>query len=305
MIPTQEKQSIVSSLKKNTVHFSDLLYSADVTDVQEIKEILLTLKVNIDKALSLFNEQDTKVDLPDPQPIRSGWKPRKSSRVRKYEENALRIIEGVFDGEHMIGSDGKRYLVPTNYASKSKLVEGDILKLVIGQEGNFTYKQISPIERQRMVGTLSYNEDLDHYFVENNKKSWKVLAASVSYFDGEHGDEVVCYVPKNSVSSWAAVETIIPSGADDSVEMSVEDEVIQTIQAKSEISDPPITVSVLEMGTDDSNENYEDEEIDLETLFDPFADEDDIIQEGGHTPTGLRLAFELGLQKIDSLLKRG
>ncbi|MBP5656304.1 hypothetical protein J6X15_01825, partial [Candidatus Saccharibacteria bacterium] len=32
-----------------------------------------------------------------------------------------KIVEGVFDGQIMIGPDGKNYLVPANYASKSKL----------------------------------------------------------------------------------------------------------------------------------------------------------------------------------------
>ena len=42
-----------------------------------------------------------------------------------------KVIEGIFDGQIMIGPDGKNYPVPANYASKSKLVEGDILKLYI------------------------------------------------------------------------------------------------------------------------------------------------------------------------------
>ena len=42
-----------------------------------------------------------------------------------------KVIEGVFDGQIMIGPDGKNYPVPANYASKSKLIEGDILKLTI------------------------------------------------------------------------------------------------------------------------------------------------------------------------------
>ena len=72
------------------------------------------------------------------------------------EENLgeARVIEGVFDGENMIGPDGKQYSVPANYASKSKLVEGDILKLTITGSGTFVYKQIGPIERARIVGEL-------------------------------------------------------------------------------------------------------------------------------------------------------
>ena len=58
-----------------------------------------------------------------------------------------KIIEGVFDGQIMIDQDGKNYPVPANYASKSKLVEGDIMKLTITPEGKFLYKQIGPVER--------------------------------------------------------------------------------------------------------------------------------------------------------------
>jgi hypothetical protein len=46
----------------------------------------------------------------------------------KRDETLGKIIEGVFDGQNMVGSDGKTYPVPANYASKSKLVQGDILK---------------------------------------------------------------------------------------------------------------------------------------------------------------------------------
>ncbi|HET7630020.1 MAG TPA: hypothetical protein VFK03_01460, partial [Candidatus Saccharimonadales bacterium] len=56
-----------------------------------------------------------------------------------------KVIEGVFDGQNMVGSDGKTYPVPANYASKSKLVQGDILKLTIADDGTFLYKQIGPV----------------------------------------------------------------------------------------------------------------------------------------------------------------
>ena len=43
------------------------------------------------------------------------------------EQVSGKVVEGVFDGQTMIGPDGKSYPVPANYASKSKLIEGDIL----------------------------------------------------------------------------------------------------------------------------------------------------------------------------------
>ncbi len=72
------------------------------------------------------------------------------------EEQLGKVIEGVFDGQNMVGSDGKTYPVPANYASKSKLVQGDILKLTIGDDGAFLYKQIGPIPRKQLVGQLMY-----------------------------------------------------------------------------------------------------------------------------------------------------
>ena len=120
-----------------------------------------------------------------------------------------RVIEGVFDGEAMIGADGGRYDVPANYASKSKLVEGDILKLTINNLGAFVYKQIKPIERLRLVGVLEQDfHNLQYYAVHEGKK-WKLLTASVTYFKGEEGDEVVFLIPAEGGSKWAAVENII------------------------------------------------------------------------------------------------
>ncbi|MDZ7744984.1 MAG: hypothetical protein U5K77_04515 [Candidatus Saccharibacteria bacterium] len=75
--------------------------------------------------------------------------------VHSTEDNLGKVIEGVFDGQNMVGSDGKTYPVPANYASKSKLVQGDILKLTIADDGAFMYKQIGPIPRKQLVGTLS------------------------------------------------------------------------------------------------------------------------------------------------------
>jgi len=119
-----------------------------------------------------------------------------------------KIIEGVFNGQCMIGPDGKQYNVPSNYASKSKLVEGDILKLTIDSVGRFIYKQIGPIERNRIVGRLISGKNAE-YFVEYDGRKWQILTASVTYFKGNPGDEAVILVPKQGESNWAAVENIV------------------------------------------------------------------------------------------------
>lgn len=124
------------------------------------------------------------------------------------EENIGKVIEGVFDGQNMVGSDGKMYPVPANYASKSKLVQGDILKLTIADDGTFLYKQIGPIPRKQVVGTLKLENG--HYFVEVGDRNFRVLLASVTYFKAKPGDQVSVNVPEDdSQAEWAALEAAL------------------------------------------------------------------------------------------------
>lgn len=119
-----------------------------------------------------------------------------------------KVIEGVFDGQNMVGSDGRTYPVPANYASKSKLVQGDILKLTIADDGTFLYKQIGPVQRKQVVGALKLENG--HYFVEVGKKNYRVLLASVTYFKAKPGDQVSVNVPEDdSVAEWAALEAAL------------------------------------------------------------------------------------------------
>lgn len=123
-------------------------------------------------------------------------------------DNLGKIIEGVFDGQNMVGSDGKTYPVPANYASKSKLVQGDILKLTIADDGAFLYKQIGPIPRKQVVGVLKLENG--HYFVDVNDKKYRVLLASVTYFKAKPGDQVSVNIPEDDSSAeWAALEAAL------------------------------------------------------------------------------------------------
>jgi hypothetical protein len=119
-----------------------------------------------------------------------------------------KVIEGIFDGQIMIGPDGKNYPVPANYASKSKLVEGDIMKLTITNEGKFLYKQIGPVERKSVIGTLTHHDD--KYFVEIAGKEYQILYASVTYFHLHEGSQVSVTIPANNDdATWAAVEAAL------------------------------------------------------------------------------------------------
>lgn len=125
-----------------------------------------------------------------------------------HEDVGGKIVEGVFDGQVMIGPDGKSYPVPANYASKSKLVEGDIMKLTIADDGGFIYKQIGPIPRKQIIGTLVQHDGI--YYVEANGHEYRILLASVTYFRLNIGDQVTIIVPEdNPDATWAAVEAAL------------------------------------------------------------------------------------------------
>ncbi|MBI2473371.1 hypothetical protein HYV70_02350 [Candidatus Uhrbacteria bacterium] len=133
---------------------------------------------------------------------------KKTTEADLESATGSRVIEGVFDGQGMVGGDGIRYLVSENYASKSKLVEGDMLKLIIQPDGTHIFKQIGPVERRRFVGVLSQDSSTQSPVVVCGDCVYKVLAASVSYFKIIPGDEVVILLPAGGTSVWAAVERL-------------------------------------------------------------------------------------------------
>lgn len=193
------------------------------------------------------------------------------------EATAEKIIEGVFNGQNMIGPDGKEYSMPANYASKSKLVEGDILKLTIQADGSFLYKQINPIARERLTGKLLVDEVTGQYAaLAKNGKKYNLLTASVTYFKGEPGDEVIILIPKDKVCQWAAVENIIKGLAE---EKNYDD------LTSSAVSEP-----ILSFSHDSEEKENEDENTPAENNSNAEKEEiEKLINEDGPTPQPISL----------------
>lgn len=169
------------------------------------KKLLANIRENSEKLSGILSDLVTEED---EALIGLGQAVDENFKSSEVDAGEGKIIEGVFDGENMVGPDGKQYGVPANYASKSKMVEGDILKLTITSRGTFIYKQISPIERSRVIGKLERSND-GNFYVSADGRKWRVLPASISYFKGEPGDETVILVPKSGKSKWAAVENVV------------------------------------------------------------------------------------------------
>ncbi len=189
-----------------------------------------------------------------------------------------KIVEGSFDGQLMIGLDGRQYPVPANYASKSKLVEGDMLKLVITDDGSFIYKQIGPFKRKHLIGILKENKEAGGFVVEAEGKIYKVLLAAVTYHHAEPNDEIALVVADNGEATWGAIENVLKKADGTIVENAepTEDEPKEkTIELKGEEDDgyvPPAKseprVNIISPQEDQEEDAEIDEEIapDLEEL---------------------------------------
>lgn len=166
----------------------------------------------IEKALRMV--ESAEAGLKSAKQILEKLVPERASRSTSYtelearEEGDTQIVEGMFDGQNMIGPNEKMYPVPANYASKSKLLEGDKLKLTVMPNGSFLYKQIEPRPRKQIKGTLIKEDGIFKVLTAN--KTYKVLLASVTYYKGNVGDEVSVIVPEDESSTWATIEAVIP-----------------------------------------------------------------------------------------------
>lgn len=169
---------------------------AELADKQlkTLKKLIETAEVNLAGAKELLAS------------LTGGEAVPAASAITAAADPSGKVVEGVFNGQQM-DADGKQYPVPANYASKSKLVQGDQLKLIIGDDGSFIYKQIGPVERKKLIGTLALKDG--QYFVEAQGKDYKVLFASVTYFKAQPGDQVTMVIPQDGKADWAAIEAVI------------------------------------------------------------------------------------------------
>lgn len=204
--------------------FNDLSDNEKHQKVQSLREMINSAERTIQSAKVMLLQIEGK---------------KKVGRKRKIDEDVDgTVVEGTFDGQVMNGADGKQYPVPANYASKSKLVEGDLLKLNITSDGFFIYKQIGPIDRKHAIGVVSQDE-VGNYYVLAEGKPYKVLLASITYFKAEPGDEVAMITPRNLESSWAAIENVLQKnrGGASPFGLKVEKEVPETPSAEPKKDD--------------------------------------------------------------------
>jgi len=131
-----------------------------------------------------------------------------SSKLLNYtEDDNVSVVEWVYDWVFMVGSDGKKYPVPLNYSSKSKLISQDLLKLRILPDGKLIYKLIGPAPRSYIKATVSKWEDNKYIGVGDDGQKYYLNAAAVSFFKATVWDEISLVINAEGKGNYAAIET--------------------------------------------------------------------------------------------------
>ena len=133
---------------------------------------------------------------------------------RKSHYQGIPGTEGVFDGQYLIAEDGRKTEVPANYAAKSKLVYGDILK-VFTDGGKQIFKQIDRVERKKIEGIMAKKEG--RWYLLSDTGSYRVSDVSADYNKAELNDRAAAFIPaENPKVSFAALDRVYKEGIKES-----------------------------------------------------------------------------------------
>lgn len=167
-----------------------------------IKDFIESAEKSIRNAKKLLSEvlKENNVDLNELSLDTSG--------LSDYKSDDSKIVEWVFTWDEMLWADWHKYPVPSNYSSKSKLVQWDKLKLTIDPSWKMLYKQIAPIERETKVWLL-VKENWKFQAVAE-WKTYNLLTAAVTHFKAEIWDSLTIILPAWKQATFAAIEAVIP-----------------------------------------------------------------------------------------------
>lgn len=175
----------------------------DNKKIQAIRDFIISAEKSLKNAKKLLKDilEEQWLTLEDDIDLDTKW-------LHTYESEDSKIIEWVFTWEEMLWVDNHKYPVPVNYASKSKLVQWDRLKLTIEPNWRMLYKQIKPIERETKVWLLTKDEG--KFQVVSEWSTYNVLTAAVTHFKAEIWDSVSIVIPLWKQANFAAIEAVIP-----------------------------------------------------------------------------------------------
>lgn len=178
------------------IEFLDNILNNVELELKRSKIILAKLsKFDASNVNSLESDQETDIIL--------------NEDLQSYEEDNTQIVEWYFDWYFMFWADQKKYPVPMNYSSKTKLVPWDKLKLKILEDGKFVYKLIQPTERKHIKAKLSKTDDNKFIAITDEWNSYFLNQAAITFFKWKPWDELYIVINAKKEENFAAIEAII------------------------------------------------------------------------------------------------
>jgi hypothetical protein len=179
------------------------------TSLKALDDLLATIETDVKRARLLLAQLQWAAESGDTTTTFDfEWA---SEKLMSYAtDESITVVEGVFDGYFMVGSDKKKYPVPLNYSSKTKLIPGDVLKLRIMEDGKLVYKLISQANRKYIKATLSKSDENKYTALSDEGQIYFLNQAAITYFKGKTGDELSIIVNADGVGNFAAIEALIP-----------------------------------------------------------------------------------------------
>lgn len=170
--------------------------------IEAIVDFITTAEKSIKNAKKLLKDlaNNNSINLNSEFDYNTKW-------LESFQTKESKIVEWVFTWSEMLWSDSVKYPVPANYASKSKIVQWDKLKLTIDNHWRMIYKQISPIERE--IKTWLVAKEKEKYIVVSDWKTYNLLTAAVTHFKANIWDKISIIVPAWKEATFAAIEAVI------------------------------------------------------------------------------------------------
>ncbi|MFZ2664508.1 MAG: hypothetical protein WAX66_04055 [Patescibacteria group bacterium] len=190
--------------------------------------------------------------------------------------------EGTFDGQYLVASDGRKTEVPGNYAAKSRLVCGDVLK-VFADNGRQVFKQIDKVERKKIEGILTKKEG--KWFILSDAGSYRILDVAAEFNQAELNDKVSAFIPaNNSNSSFAALDRVFKENTNalkakegsHKVEVKVPSKVEKKIEERKPISKPKTFVKKKPLRAEKKEKFTEKDETSSKEYVATMVEEDDL-----------------------------
>jgi len=178
--------------------------------VQFVKNTISGIETDLKRIKIILNKL-SKFDPKDPESLNDKELEETigATDLKSYKEDNVQVIEWKFDGYFMVWADQKKYPVPLNYSSKTKLVPWDILKLKILENGQFVYKLISPVERKHVRAILSMTDENKFTAITDDGKTYFLNQAAVTFFKWKPWDELFILINEKDGGSFAAIEAVI------------------------------------------------------------------------------------------------